>query len=55
MHRIKNRSIKRRCGNKDLHLGKVNLGALRWFGHIERMDEAKLTKRIYRADVDGVR
>jgi hypothetical protein len=24
---------------------------LRWFGHVERMDERRLTKEIYEADV----
>jgi hypothetical protein len=26
---------------------------LRWFGHIERMDERGLTKKIYESDVGG--
>jgi hypothetical protein len=26
---------------------------LRWFGHLERMDERRLTKEIYEADVGG--
>jgi hypothetical protein len=26
---------------------------LRWFGHVERMDESRLTKKIYEADVGG--
>jgi hypothetical protein len=26
---------------------------LRWFGHVERMDERRLTKEIYEADVGG--
>jgi hypothetical protein len=25
----------------------------RWFGHVERMDERRLTKEIYEADVGG--
>jgi hypothetical protein len=24
-----------------------------WFGHVERMDESRLTKEIYEADVGG--
>jgi hypothetical protein len=27
---------------------------LRWLGHVERMDETKLTKEIYEADVGGM-
>ena len=26
---------------------------LRWFGHVERMSERRLTKGIYKADVNG--
>jgi hypothetical protein len=26
---------------------------LRWFGHVERMDESRLRKEIYDADVGG--
>ncbi len=26
---------------------------LRWFGHLERMDERELTKRIYRSKIDA--
>ena len=27
---------------------------MRWFGHIERMDERTLTKGVYRDEEDGV-
>ncbi|GBP89017.1 hypothetical protein EVAR_36611_1 [Eumeta japonica] len=30
---------------------RVEKGVLRWFGHLERMNEGGLTKQIYRADV----
>jgi hypothetical protein len=26
---------------------------LKWFGHVERMDERRLTKKIYEADLGG--
>ena len=26
---------------------------LRWFGHVERVSESRLTKGIYKADVSG--
>ena len=28
---------------------------LQWFGHIEKMEEERLVKKIYRADVDNNR
>lgn len=32
---------------------RIEKGMLRWFGHIERMDEARVTKGIYGAKVNG--
>ncbi len=31
----------------------VNHSTLRWFGHLERIDERELTKRIYRSKIDA--
>ncbi len=31
----------------------VNRSTLRWFGHLERMDERELTKMIYRSKIDA--
>jgi hypothetical protein len=32
---------------------KIEKNMLRWFGHIESIDERRLTKEIYEADVGG--
>jgi hypothetical protein len=32
---------------------KIEKNILRWFGHVERMDERRLTKEVYEADVGG--
>jgi hypothetical protein len=37
---------KRRCS-------KIEKNILRWFGHVERIDERRLTEEIYEADVAG--
>jgi hypothetical protein len=34
-------------------LNKIEKNMLRWFGHVVRMDERRLTKGIYEADVGG--
>ena len=28
---------------------------LKWFGHVERMGDEQLTKKVYKSDVGGVR
>ena len=35
--------------------GQAEQCVLRWFGHMERMKEDRLVKRIVRSDVRGVR
>jgi hypothetical protein len=32
---------------------KIEKNMVRWFGHVERMDERRLTKEIYKADLGG--
>ena len=51
--RIPNDVIRNRCELKDSIVTRVERGMLRWFGHLERMDERRLTKKIYCAKVDG--
>ncbi|KAI5640894.1 reverse transcriptase (RNA-dependent DNA polymerase) domain-containing protein [Phthorimaea operculella] len=51
--RIKNRVIRERCGIKEDVVTGIEKGMLRWFGHVERMNERRLTKQVYMASVDG--
>ncbi len=32
---------------------KVKRQALRWFGHVERMEEGKMSKRVYVSETEG--
>ena len=32
---------------------KIEQSMLRWFGHVERMSDSRVTKGIYKADVSG--
>ncbi len=34
---------------------KMQRNTLRWFGHVERMESERLTKRVYDSEVEGVR
>ena len=43
------------CGLKHKLNEKVDQSVMRWYGHMERMMEERLVKRIYRAGVGGTR
>ncbi|GBP63959.1 hypothetical protein EVAR_25110_1 [Eumeta japonica] len=46
--------IRERCGLKEEVVTRVERGMLRWFGHLERMNESRLTKQMCRVNVcDG--
>jgi hypothetical protein len=49
----RNEVIREECGVKEDVMTKIEKNMLRWFGHEERMDERRLTKKIYEADVGG--
>jgi hypothetical protein len=51
--RVRNEVIREECGVKEDLVTKIKKNMLRWFGHVERMDEWRLTKEIYEADVGG--
>ena len=34
-------------------LERIERNVLKWFGHVERMGEERLVKRVYRANVEG--
>jgi hypothetical protein len=51
--RVRNEVIRKDYGVKEDVVTKIENNMLRWFGHVERMDERRLTKEIYEADVGG--
>ena len=53
--RVRNEVIRRRCGLQRSLSEKEEEAALRWFGHVERMEGERLVKKIYRAEVEGNR
>ena len=53
-NRVRNEEVRRRTGVMRELSGRADQSVLRWFGHIERMDEDRLVKRVYRAEVRGV-
>ena len=53
--RIRSRDIREICVSKASLLESLGKSTLRWAGHMERMNEWKLTERIHKQDVDRVR
>ena len=53
MDRIRNEEIQQRTGVTIDLACRIDRNVLRWFGHMERMDEGCLTKRVMKAGVDG--
>ena len=53
--RVRNEEVRRRCGENVRIEDKAESGILRWFGHVERMDEGRLAKKVYGATVGGYR
>ena len=47
--------IRRRCGKPRGVSKKIDQGVLRWFGHVERMGDERLAKRVYESYVRGTR
>ncbi len=52
--RVRNDEVRRTGVIKELAEG-ADQGVLLWFGHVERMEEERLMKKITRSDVKGVR
>ena len=52
---IRNEVIRRRAGVMQDLSGRVDRAILRWFGHIERMPDGRMTKRVYQSEVEGSR
>ena len=51
--RLRNTQVRDRTGvNKEL-AERVDKNVLRWFGHVERMDDGRLLKRVVNARVNG--
>src|ERR1043166_5546947 len=52
---VRNEQVLEDCGVKENVVQKVGKSALRWFGHVERMKDEELSKRVYVGRVHGKR
>ena len=53
MDRVRNEEVRRRAGIKRELASRADETVLRWFGHVERMDEYRMVRRVLMAEVSG--
>ena len=53
LDRVRNEIVRARTGVRRELAARVDMNVLRWFGHVERMDNERLLKKIMNAKVDG--
>ena len=55
MDRVRIEEVHRRAGIERELASRADQRVLRWFGHVERMDEYRLARRVLMAEVSGGR
>ena len=53
--RIPNERIRGRTGVKSKLSYRAEQGGLRWYGHMERMNDGRMTKRVMNSEAEGTR
>ena len=53
MDRVRNEEVRRRAGIERELASRADQRLLRWFGHVERMDEYRMARRVLMAKVSG--
>ena len=53
MDRVTNEEVHRRAGIDRELASRADQRVLRWFGHVERMDEYRMARRVLMAEVSG--
>ena len=55
MDRVRNEEVRRRAGIETELASRADQKVLRWFGHVERMDDCRMARRVLMAEVSGGR
>ena len=55
MDRVKNEEVRWRAGIEMELASRADQRVLRWFGHVERMDEYRMARKVLMAEVSGGR
>ena len=53
LDRVRNEVVRARTGVRKKLAVRVDMNVLRWFSHVERMDNERLLKKVMNAKVDG--
>ena len=53
LDRIRNEVVRARTGVRRELAARVNMNVLRWFGHVQMMDNERLLKKVMNAKLDG--
>ena len=55
MDRVRNEEVRRRAGIERELASRAVQRVLKWFGHVKRMDEYRVARRVWMAEVSGGR
>ena len=55
MDRVRNEEVRKRAGIERELASRADQRVMRWFGHVERMDEYRITRRVLMAGICGWR
>ena len=55
MDRVRNEEVRTRAGIERELASRAEQRVLKWFGHVERMDEYSMVRRVLMAEVSGGR
>ena len=55
MDRVRNEEVRRRAGIEMEFASRADQRVLRWFGHVERMDDYRMARMVLMAEVSGGR
>ena len=53
LDRVRNEVVRARTGVRRELAARVHMNVLRWFGHVERMDNERLLKKVMNAKLTG--
>ena len=55
MDRVRNEEVRRRAGIEGEFASRADQRVLRWFGHVETMDDYRMARRVLMTEVSGGR